>query len=104
MTSPTGKNVAPMVLMRPGAFSWYQGAVSVDNVTAQLLQESVLYVLEDAMGQNTPKTESTTIQTTDDVTYPKPSKGPVIKEFQKSLSHRIWAFLHPILETNSVVC
>lgn len=38
MMSPTGKNMAEIVRIRPGAFCWYQGAASVDNVTAQLLQ------------------------------------------------------------------
>ena len=40
MMSPTGKNMAEIVRIRPGAFSWYQGDASVDNVTAQLLQLS----------------------------------------------------------------
>lgn len=68
--SPTGKNMAEIVRIRPGAFCWYQGAASVDNVTAQ----------------------------------PKPSNGPAMKEFQNNLSHLICVFLHPILETNSMVC
>ena len=38
------------------------------------------------------------------LTYPKPSKGPDMKEFQKSLSHLMWVFLQPTLETNSMVC
>ena len=38
------------------------------------------------------------------VTYPKPNKGPAMKEFQNNLSHLICVFLHPILETNSMVC
>ena len=41
MISPTGKKQEPMVLMSPGAFSWYHGAVSVASATAQLLQQSV---------------------------------------------------------------
>lgn len=38
------------------------------------------------------------------LTYPKPSRGPAMKEFQNNLSHLICVFLHPILETNSIVC
>ena len=38
MMSPTGKNMAEMVRISPGAFSWYQGAASVDSITAQLLR------------------------------------------------------------------
>ena len=37
MMSPTGKNMAEMLRISPGALSWYQGAASVDNITAQLL-------------------------------------------------------------------
>lgn len=37
-------------------------------------------------------------------TDPKPSNGPAMKEFQNNLSHLICVFLHPILETNSMVC
>ena len=37
-------------------------------------------------------------------THPKPSKGPDMKEFQNNLSNLICVFLHPILETNSMVC
>lgn len=36
MMSPTGKNMAEILRIRPGAFSWYQGAASVDKVTAEL--------------------------------------------------------------------
>lgn len=36
MISPTGKKQAPIVLIRPGAFSWYHSLVSVDRATAQL--------------------------------------------------------------------
>lgn len=38
--SPTGKNKAEIVRMRPGAFCWYQVAASVANITAQLSQWS----------------------------------------------------------------
>ena len=38
------------------------------------------------------------------MTYPKPSKGPVMTEFKNSLSHLVCAFLQPILDTSSVVC
>lgn len=38
------------------------------------------------------------------LTNPKPNKGPDMKEFQNNLSHLICVFLHPILETNSMVC
>ena len=38
------------------------------------------------------------------LTYPKPSKGPAMKEFQNNLCHLICIFLHPILETSSIVC
>lgn len=37
MMSPTGKKMAEMVRISPGALSWYQGAASVDSITAQLL-------------------------------------------------------------------
>ena len=37
MMSPTGKNMAEIVRISPGAFAWYQGAASVANITAQLL-------------------------------------------------------------------
>ena len=40
MMSPTGKNMAEIVRIRPGALSWYHGAASVDSITAQLLQFS----------------------------------------------------------------
>ena len=36
MMSPTGKNMAEIVRIRPGAFCWYQGAASVASITAQL--------------------------------------------------------------------
>ena len=36
MMSPTGKNMAEIVRIRPGAFCWYHGAASVANITAQL--------------------------------------------------------------------
>ena len=38
------------------------------------------------------------------LTYPKPNKGPAMKEFQNNLSHLMCVFLHPILETSSMVC
>lgn len=38
------------------------------------------------------------------LTHPKPNKGPAMKELKKSLSNLICVFLHPILETNSMVC
>lgn len=37
MMSPTGKKMAEIVRIRPGALSWYHGAASVDSITAQLL-------------------------------------------------------------------
>ena len=37
MTSPTGNISAPAVRIRPGAFSWYHEAVSVERSTAQLV-------------------------------------------------------------------
>lgn len=36
--------------------------------------------------------------------YPNPSKGPLMNELKKSLSHLMCTFLHPILDTNSIVC
>ena len=36
MMSPTGKKMAEIVRIRPGAICWYQGAASVANITAQL--------------------------------------------------------------------
>lgn len=38
------------------------------------------------------------------LTYPKASKGPAMKELQNNLSHLMCVFLHPILETSSIVC
>lgn len=38
------------------------------------------------------------------MTNPKPNRGPDMKEFQNNLSHLTCVFLHPILETNSMVC
>ena len=35
ITRPRGKTPAPINLMRPGAFSWYQGAVMAVRETAQ---------------------------------------------------------------------
>ncbi len=35
--------------------------------------------------------------------YPKPSKGPDMNELTNSLSRRILDFLHPILDTSSIV-
>ena len=34
-TRPKGKITAPIILISPGAFSWYQGAVIVDRRAAQ---------------------------------------------------------------------
>ena len=37
-------------------------------------------------------------------TYPNPSKGPAMNEFQHSSCHTICDFLQPILDTSSIVC
>lgn len=37
MTRPMGKSSAPIILIRPGASDWYQGAALTESVTAQLV-------------------------------------------------------------------
>ena len=70
--------------LRPGAFSWYQGAASVESATA-LQDQRERWQCAKAY-------------------QPKPRRGPVIKLFTKSLSSRVVAFLAPMRHTSSVVC
>ena len=107
MMSPTGKNTAEMVRIRPGALSWYQVAVSVDNITAQLLQSSATRSCIEYNGRSIRFQRgfaSKMPAKSGFETYPKPSKGPAMKELKNNLSHLMCVFLHPILETNSMVC
>lgn len=48
LTSPNGKIRAPIIRIKPGAFSWYQGAVSVLKRAAQAKESRQPAIKDDA--------------------------------------------------------